>query len=773
MEVTSGVVAATAGHLHTCVLIASQQHTFREAISAPAPQTGREAKWPSEGPSRGHTGREAASGGVKCWGWNAYGQLGDGTVTYSRKTPADVSGLTSGVIAVTAGYDYTCALTTVGGVKCWGDNRSGQLGDGTTISRTTPVDVIGLTSGVIAVTAGGAHTCALVTTPGHEATSGSLKCWGNNTSGQLGDGTTISRTTPVDVSSLTGGVIAMTAGEGHTCALVTTPGHEATSGSLKCWGNNTYGQLGDGTTISRTTPVDVSSLTGGVIAMTAGYDHTCALVATPDHEATSGGLECWGDNTSGQLGNGTRASRPIPGFVIGLDSPIRAVTAGGRHTCGLNAPRGHEATSGWIKCWGDNTYGQLGDSTTISHTTPVDVIGLTSGVIAMTAGEGHTCALMGPPSNALYGSSGGVKCWGDNTYGQLGDGTTTNRTTPVDVYGLNIGVIAVIAGRYHTCALMVFDRLMCWGDNRDGQLGDGTTINRTTPVDVIGLTDGGAHLTAMTAVTAGHYHTCVMITSPAYPTIFGGIKCWGDNTYGQLGDGTTISRTTPVDVNGLNSGAIAMTAGAGHTCVLTPSGGLRCWGYNASGQLGDGTTISRTTPVDVTGLTSGVIAVTAGGAHTCALTAQPLNGPSKGGPKHPFEGVSRGHGRIRAAQSQSLLRGHTPSGPYGLGHEMLSGGLQCWGDNQDGQLGDGTTTNRTTPVDVNGLNSSVIAMTAGTMHTCVLTTQFLDDRDAPDRGAGLLGAMGHGATFSRFECWGDNTYGQLGDTRQPMAQPSP
>jgi alpha-tubulin suppressor-like RCC1 family protein len=296
--------------------------------------------------------------------------------------------------AIAAGYAHTCALTA-GGVKCWGYNSNGQLGDGTWTDRNTPVDVSGLSSGVAAIAAGLSHTCALTV-------GGGVKCWGWNGYGQLGDGTNTDHTTPVDVSRLTSGVDAIAAGGYHTCAL--------TVGGVKCWGYNGYGQLGDGTTTNRNAPVDVSGLTSGVAAIAAGWYHTCALTA-------GGGVKCWGYNWYGQLGDGTTTDRTTPVDVSGLTSGVAAIAAGRYHTCALTA-------GGGVKCWGLNWYGQLGDGTTTDRNTPVDVSGLTSGGVAIAAGESHTCALT---------AGGGVKCWGYNLYGQLGNGEFGYSPTPVDV----------------------------------------------------------------------------------------------------------------------------------------------------------------------------------------------------------------------------------------------------------------------------------------------------------------------------------------------------
>jgi len=637
-----------------------------------------------------HTCALTTGGGVKCWGFNWAGQLGDSTTT-DRSTPVDVIGLSVGVTAIAAGFHHTCALIAGGGLKCWGLNGQGQLGDGTWTDSSTPVDVVGLTSGVTAVSAGGWHSCALTA-------GGGVKCWGDNAWGQLGDGTTTQHSTPVDVVGLSSGVTVIAAGGSQSCAL--TPG-----GGMKCWGDNRWGQLGDGTTTQRNTPVDVIGLSSGVTAITAGADHTCALV-------TGNGMKCWGSNGYGQLGDGTGGNpRSTPVDVIGLTSGVTAIAAGAYHTCALTP-------GSIVKCWGSNGWGQLGDGTVMQRNMPVDVIGLKSGVLAIAAGGGHTCSLV---------NGGSVKCWGYDGYGQLGDGITTQRSTPVDVVGLTSGMTAIAAGGGDTCVLTAVGRIKCWGDNGFGQLGDGTTTDHSTPLDVVGLPSG------MTAIAAGGSHTCALTNN-------GGVKCWGGNWCGQLGDGTKDQRTTPVDVIGLTSDVIAITAGYLHTCALTEGGGVKCWGLNYYGQLGNGTTTGTNTPVDVDGLSNNVMAITAGDFHTCAITTgggvmcwgNNVSGQLGDGtldqrstPVDVFE-LASGVTAITAGSSHTCAL-------------ITSGLMKCWGDNSWGQLGDGTTDQRSTPVDVIGLSSVVTAITAGGEHTCALT-----------EGGGM-------------KCWGHNNQGQLGD----------
>jgi alpha-tubulin suppressor-like RCC1 family protein len=345
-----------------------------------------------------HSCALGTTGGVRCWGGSYNGQLGDRTRSYFRPTPIRVRGLTSGVAQITGGSDHTCALTLVGGVKCWGSNASGQLGNNTTTERYRPVNVTGLASGVTQVAAGGAHTCALMT-------GGAVKCWGGNYGGELGDGTTTNRLVPVDVAGLPGGVTQVAAGGAHTCALMT-------GGAVKCWGGNYGGELGDGTTTNRLVPVDVTGLASGVTQITTGGSHTCALTA-------AGGAKCWGHNGFGQLGDNTTAERHMPVDVAGLTSGVTQITAGYGHTCVLIA-------AGGARCWGYNISGQLGDNKWTDRHTPGNVVGLASGVTQITAGYGHTCALT---------AVGDVMCWGGNEYGNLGDNSTSTRLVPVFAVG--------------------------------------------------------------------------------------------------------------------------------------------------------------------------------------------------------------------------------------------------------------------------------------------------------------------------------------------------
>jgi len=316
-----------------------------------------------------------------------------------------------------------------------------------------------------------------------------------------------------------------------------------------------------------------------------------------------------------------------------------------------------------VKCWGSNEYGQLGDGTTKARRSAVRATQLPGSIRSLTAGAQHTCALT---------SDARVLCWGWNDSGQLGNGTTGERQPPQAVAGLS-NVVAVGAGGLHTCALVEGGAVKCWGDNRFGQLGDGTTANSSVPVAVSGLTSGTQ------AIAIGGLHTCALAA--------GAVKCWGDNQFGELGDGTTINRRVPVAVK-LPRAARAIAAGVAHTCALLEDGKMRCWGNNEAGQLGNGDEDVAVvkTPVAVHGLPAGVTQMAAGFADTCALTeagAVYCWGKLFEPTLEQVETLSRGVVGIALAGGDTY-DDHACAA-------MASGGAKCWGANDDGQLGNGFT----------------------------------------------------------------------------------
>jgi alpha-tubulin suppressor-like RCC1 family protein len=352
---------------------------------------------------------------------------------------------------------------------------------------------------VTQVEVAGVHSCTVLVT-------GEVKCWGSNSGGELGDGTTTNRSTPVLVSGISTDT-SVSAGGSHSCAVLAT-------GEVKCWGSNSWGELGDGSTTNRSTPVLVSGVTAAT-SVSAGTDHSCAVLAT-------GEVKCWGSNSAGQLGD-----RSLPDgstVLISGISTATSVSAGGSHSCAVLA-------TGEVKCWGSNGRGQLGDGTTTNRSTPVLVSGISTAT-SVSAGTDHSCAVL---------VTRRVKCWGGNGAGQLGDGTTTNRSIPVLVSGIST-VISVSAGPFSSCAVLAAGEVKCWGRNYAAQWGNGLAPFRSTPVLISGIP-------AATSVSVGGMHSCAVLAA-------GEVKCWGFNGRGQLGNGTSEPiqfQVTPVFVLGFGA----------------------------------------------------------------------------------------------------------------------------------------------------------------------------------------------------------------------------
>jgi alpha-tubulin suppressor-like RCC1 family protein len=355
------------------------------------------------------------------------------------------------------------------------------------------------------------------------------------------------------------------------------------SSNVLCWGDNSSGQLGDDTpAANHYTPVYVVEQAGstiplsGVVSVAAGWYHSCALMST-------GTMKCWGYNYNGQLGDGTTVSRRAPVDVkdpidpSGLLANVTAISTGWNYTCAL-------ISGGAIKCWGANGYGKLGNgnNTTDSHT-PIDVNNLAGSAIAVAAGQVHTCAVL---------ASGSVQCWGYNGFGQLGDGTYTNNPIPVTVSGLT-GASAIATGFHHNCAVTTGGSLVCWGRNEFGQLGNNSIATSPLPVSVVD--QFSMPLSNIETVSAGFSHSCAR-------SLDGAAYCWGVNLLGQLGDGSYYTyRSVAEPVNELNFGYVALASGQHHSCAKNNSGGVKCWGYNVHGQLGNNSTASSNVPVCVSG----------------------------------------------------------------------------------------------------------------------------------------------------------------------------
>jgi alpha-tubulin suppressor-like RCC1 family protein len=818
----------------------------------------------------GHTCMLLSGGTVRCWGRNTWGQLGLGHASHvgDDELPDTAGTLPLGekVEQLAVGGQHTCALLESGMVRCWGRNHAGQLGYGHTLSvgddeAPSSAGFVNLGGLATRLVAGSAHTCALMRT-------GEVRCWGLNAQGQLGYGHP--RNVGDDESPASAGTVnvggtvrELAAGASHTCALLETGevrcwglnaqgqlgyGHTrnvgddefpsgagtvnvggtvvqlATSstsqhtcvrlgtGTVRCWGLNTWGQLGYGHTRhvgDDESPASADVSVGGpVLQVATGAEHTCALLS-------SGRIKCWGRNESGQLGQGHDGSLSSPpSTTVALDTTAFHLAAGAWHTCA-------RMSTGETRCWGRNTWGQLGlghtynlgDNEPPTHTPnttplaprlmetyqsstttysggfvtfrvqvmdpqgsglsfswkrepelgtlatptttedtsevvwrapfdcvdggrpPPRITATVSNALGLSVSHSFTvkglptCIFQGPSvlsandnqSFSLSEYDGSIWAWGNNASGQLGDGTTTRRVSRVQVSGLSL-ITSVVAGGSHTLALDLDGGIWTWGYNGYGQLGDGTTTRRSFPGHV-------PWSSGFTAIAAGFDHSVALHHT-------GTVWTWGYNTYGQLGDGTTTTRRTPVKVEGLD-GIIAISAYRHSTIALHEDGTVWAWGDNGSGQLGDGTTTYRRSPVQVYGL-GNVAAIAAGQFHMLALHHDGTVS-SWGLNNYGQLGDGTTYNRYVPVQVPNF-NGVTTIAAGGFHSVALrqDGTVWTWGRNDYGQLGDGTKTRRVSPQQVPELDG-MTAIAAGHYHT---VAQHL-----------------YGSRWS----WGYNNYGQLGD----------
>ena len=807
----------------------------------------------SQSSTSNHTCGVTSGGEVVCWGKGTKGQLGNGNTADKNHPVAVVTSDTdttplTGIVQVATGETHTCARTDQGGAVCWGEGDDGRLGNGSSTDTDYPVEVVDENStpliGVVQIESGFAHTCALLE-------GGGVACWGLGASGQMGNGGTDTTNTVVRVLEKESSPFALSdieqisAGYYHVCAL-------ASDGEVLCWGWGSNGLLGNNATDNQSTPVKVIAntndppaifnvgvwrgeyrcyeddgtceinpdsllrpvLTGareGASAtpavkvlgveedevITLHLDANCSgepigsgtvgteaneITITPttglpakenriyakagsicsasgaDYTLTGGRDRIAGDGeeistdrtptlTVGLLANGDKVSiHKSPdcsdtalgsGTALGasLDVTLSDLGNTGSHTLYLKQgdvchPRGlgyklanyigessrvgggteftcAVANAGGVKCWGKGNSGRLGNNATSYTDAPddVDVVGgdndnntALSGIVQVSTGGAHACALT---------FEGNVVCWGYGVSGHLGNDGTVSKEHPVYVVASNgssnllDSIVQIDAGLDHTCALTSAGRVKCWGSGNSGRLGNKGTSNKDAPVNVVTSNTDSKPLSSIVQISAGGAHTCALTSG-------GNVKCWGNSDYGGLGNDCLSSCTDksyPVDVvasdgnSSLLNGIVQISAGHAHSCALTTGGNVVCWGYGASGELGNGATGNKDAPVSVTtsGSTAltGIASIASGESHSCALRS--------------------------------------------------AGGVVCWGTGSDGRLGNNATSNQTNPVDVltsaqdNPALAGIAQIGLGKEHSCAVTT------------AGVV------------TCWGHGDWGQLGN----------
>ena len=675
------------------------------------------------------------SGSAYCWGDNTYGELGNNsTVASTVPVPVYTGGVLSGVTLtqIATGNGFTCALSSGGAVYCWGANNYGELGINTSqaasdvpVAVSTAVALSGVT--VTQISAGQYHACALG--------GGKAYCWGWNAWGQLGNNSTVNSTAPVAVS--TSGVLSgltvtqVTAGGLHSCALA--------GGKAYCWGGNPHGELGVAVGNITNSSVPVAVNTSGVLSgltltgIAAGYEHTCAL-------SSAGADYCWGSDAHGELGigSGTDSDVPVAVSTAGALSGVTVsqVTAGDLTSCALSS-------TGAGYCWGRGTSGELGNNGTSTLNTPQAVS--TSGVLSgktlsqISTGQQVTCAL---------DSAGGSYCWGLDASGQAGDPATgVNKSVPVPVVASQ--PTTVTSGYSHSCEINPNGAAYCWGDDTSGELGNGsTTTPQKTPVAV--TTSGALTGVTLTQISAGQQFTCALST-------LGKAYCWGNDGLGQLGNSTTTSTpvTTPVAVTatGVLSTVTLMQISAGNSmaCGLATTGSTYCWGFGTNGQLGNNLGANSNVPVTVT-QAAGVLFdyVSSGVDHDCGLTpagvaycwgSNNLGSLGDNSTTQRNVPVAVYTGGVLAGVSLTEIA----SGNYFTCALSAAGAGYCWGENNDGQLGNNATSA--------GAQSTAVAMTISAALTGVTLSQVTE---------GNLTSCAL-STAGKAYCWGYGTDGELGN----------
>ena len=614
-----------------------------------------------------------------CWG-----HITDNPTGLRIQPPAQVGTAKWESIAVST-YDsgHACGIQSDKSLWCWGDNTAGQLGDNTTAFALVPEQITNAKWNAIAVGGDKGYTCGI-------QADGSLWCWGDNESGELGDGTTTNQLVPEQIGTAKWTSLAL--GNNYVCGI-------QSDGSLSCWGSNNYGQLGDGTTNQQLTPE--KAIGGSWTAVAAASVHTCAV----DNQQ---GLWCWGDNGDGELGTGDQQAQSQPLFIA--ESKV-AVAVGDRHTCAIDV-------NGQLECFGNAAHGQLADAQAGSNgyvlsPTPVSDFH----AVRVAAGGDQTC---------LVDDEHHLVCTGRNDVGQLGS-SPGEAHVPVRA-DTRTNWATLSASGSHACGTTADGMTWCWGGGGDGELGDGTQFDRQQPVNAgvgyaqvvtgptatIGLmADGSAWLWGYDGVAQADMTTAEQLAANGWTTASvgsdhdcnvasGALWCRGSNSCGQLGDGTN-NDSSGVAVSGQWA---ATSANNNTTCAIAAgTNALFCWGDGGDGQIGNGSsgTFSSPQPVAITGATR----IAVGGGFACAIDT--------------------------------------------------AGALWCWGTACDGELGDDDTSSNATPTQV-GTRSDWSELATGGAHACAIPS----DGTLWCWGSASEGETGHAAAVDKFDAVNDDAPYQVG-----------
>ena len=724
-----------------------------------------------------------SDGTLWTWGLNNAGQLGLTNVnvggdTLNRSSPVQVGALTNWS-QVSMGASFTTAINTSGIIYTWGLNNAFQLGTGDSVNRSSPVLLTATgsfsTSSFTTVSAGGSTVHAIKAT-------GALFGWGLGTSGEVGDGTALTRSIPTQVGSLSWNTVST----GHTFRAGIT-----NVSTLYTWGLNNAGQLGTGDTLNRSAPNLIGTSSWTLVA--AGSSH--AVASTIDFR-----LHTWGLNASGQLGQNDAVNRSTPTQVLAANyiGSWTTLAAGADQTA---------AATGWkILAWGLNTNGGLGDGTTVNKSTPS--ISTTTDAIALRFNQA-------PAGSSQHGwairSDGSLWNWGINTNGQAGDGTSvTNRSvavvlgnwpyvsSPVQI-GSNAGSWSeVSAGASYTLGISTAGLLYGWGINNSNQTGyPVNTYDRNLSASLVAsgswteVSAGNNHALAVKsdytlwtwgAPTAANVAVLPVswtaILSQGGSTFFtmairsdGALFTWGVNSFGQLGIGDTLSRSSPTQI-GMNNSWSAIAASPSTSMAIRADGKLFAWGYNLGGQIGDGTIVNQSSPIQIGNSSWTNIASGAGGVSYAIRTDGGLFAWGAGAVGQIGDGTTATNrsSPIQIGSSSWSAISTSTSSTYAISANRL----YAWGYNAQNQLGDGSTLNRSSPTIIgNWLGKSWSSVSAGGTHAAAITSlgELYAWGQAADISTNLnswsqiasglshtVGLRNDGMLFA----WGNNASGQLG-----------